>query len=343
MRNLRMKTLMYSNTINYEFPLKQRPHHLMEILSQRGWKVIWCNQYKEKNRLRQRVNENFEIYYDWDVCKRRNPEVDVYFSSWSMRYPDLDDIRAKIVVYDSLDNFKQNSYYEPLMLERADVVLTTSKPLFDMRKQEHDNVYICRNACFPEKGKQEYEIPEDLKEIKSNNKPIILFSGAVAGHDPTGWCDIPLMELIAEKFNMVIVGNLWGIKEPPKGSIFLGNKKYDELQAYYHHCDVNILPFKRCQVSDYSNPIKVYEAMAHGKITVATDIPEARLFPGIVLISVNHEAFIANIEEALKHKDDVDIINQCHEIAEQNSWYKRVDVIDNAINQFCKNHNISLI
>ncbi len=130
-----MKTILYANTIDYEFSLRQRPHHIMDIFSQRGWKVFWVDQHKQSGKLRNRLNENLEIYYDWEVFKKRNPKVDVYFSSWSFRHVDLNEIDYKVCVYDSLDNFEQNSTQEHLMIDKADILLTTSQPLYDLRSK----------------------------------------------------------------------------------------------------------------------------------------------------------------------------------------------------------------
>ncbi|MGE5438082.1 MAG: glycosyltransferase [Syntrophothermus sp.] len=336
-------TILYANTINFAFDLQQRPHHILKILSDRGWHVIWCNQYQDKNILRERLNENLTIYHNWEVCKKRHHEVDIYFSTWSYRFVDLEDIKCKLVLYDSVDNFKENSIHEKDMIDKSDIVFTTSKPLYDIRKHEHNNVNMCRNACFPECGLADYNIPDDLNRIKQNGKPIILFSGAVAGHPQNGWVDINLMELISQKYNLVIVGKLWGIQNPPTGSYFLGNKNYAELQAYYHHCDVSILPFRVCQTSIYSNPIKIYEALAHGKITVSTNIPESYSFFNSVLVSKDNNEFIDNIEFALKVKDKQSTINKCLEYASENSWYKRVDVIEESIQKYCTENNISFL
>jgi glycosyltransferase involved in cell wall biosynthesis len=309
----------------------------MKLLSERGWKVFWVNKTRNEGKLRDRLNDNFEVYHNWEVFKKRNPKVNIYFSSWSFRHIDLNQIDYDICVYDSLDNFEQNATKEHLMIDKTDILLATSQPLYNLRSKEHDNIYMCRNACFPELGKLNYDIPNDLKEIKQNGKPIILFSGALAY-----WCDLELVELIAKDYNMVVVGLGWDIKKIPEGAIYLGYKKYDELQAYYHYCDVNILPFKRCQVSDFSNPIKNYEAMSHGKITVATDIPEAKLYPEVIFVSRNHIEFMQNINRALKIKDDEDVKEKCYQYANENSWHKRVDIIENAINDYCNKQNIIL-
>ena len=82
--------------------------------------------------------------------------------------------------------------------------------------------------------------------------------------------------------------------------------------------------------------------MSHGKITVATDIPEAKLYPEVVLTSRNHIEFLENINKALKIKDKQEVKEKCYECANDNSWHKRVDVIENAINEFCNKNNIVL-
>jgi glycosyltransferase involved in cell wall biosynthesis len=334
-----MKTILYSKTIDYDFPLQQRPHHIMNILASRGWKVYWVNTNRKKaDFIRKKINDNFEIYTDWGVFLKRVPEVDVYYSSWSFRYDDLDDIKYKVCVYDSLDNFEQNSVLEHEMIKRTDILLTTSQPLYDLRSKEHENIYMCRNACFPELGEQEHPMPNDLIHLKNSGMPIILFSGALASQ----WCDLELIEKIAKKFNLVVVGQGWGLRNMPDNIIYLGNKSYNELQAYYHHCDVNILPFKRCQVADYSNPIKNYEAMSHGKITVAINIPEVMLYPDVIFSSSCHSSFLGNINKALRLKNNIEIIKRCKEIANENSWYKRVDIIEGAISKYCTENNIIL-
>lgn len=315
-------TILYANTIDYDFALQQRPHHLMNILAQRNWKVFWVHN-KKTNTIREISNQNVILYYNWELFKRKFPHVNVYFSSWSHRHVDLDQINYDICVYDSLDNFQANESQEEKMIDKADVLLTTSQMLYDLRK-DHKNIHMCRNACFPEMGNKQYNEPKEFKDLK---RPIILFSGALA----RDWCDLELIEKIAQLYTVAIIGLPWGIKKMPNNINFFGSRTYNELQSYYAHCDINILPFKRCQISDYSNPIKNYEAMSHGKITVAMDIPEATIYPDVVYASKDHSEFLKNIQVALRNKDKQDIINKCKQTAIENSWYNRVDVIEKAI------------
>jgi glycosyltransferase involved in cell wall biosynthesis len=323
----------YANTIDYNFPLRQRPHHIMDILAARGHSIHWVDNTQVEG-LRPDRYENLTVWHNWDVFKKRVPEVDVYFSSWSHRYIDLNQVKSKIVLYDSLDNFEANELEEVNMINKADILLTTSAPLYTLRKQQHNNVHLCRNACFSENDNINIEIPEDVKQFKNG---YMLFSGAMAN-----WVDIELIEKVAKLYDVVVVGKLFGVSKMPKGVHYLGNKSYNDLQKYYKFCSLNLLPFKRCQVADFSNPLKMYESLVYGRVTIATDIPEATIYPNAVLPSKNHEEFINNIKYALKRKDDINIINKCKQVAKENDWDNRVDIIEKAIYDFAESKGIVL-
>ncbi|RXZ78199.1 glycosyltransferase [Paenibacillaceae bacterium] len=334
---MKQKTIVYANTIDWDHPLQQRPHHIMKLFSENGYKVYYVNQNKRTDKVRDRINDNLEVYYDFDVFCRRVPEVDIYFSSWSFRYVDLDKLKAKVVVYDSLDNFEQNEPEEINMIKRADILFTTANTLYDVRKEQHDNIEIVRNGCFAEFVNKEYAIPADLKPFKDSGKPIILFSGAMAY-----WCDLELVEKVAKKYQVIVVGMPWAIEKMPEGVHYLGKKNYNELQAYYHHCDVNLLPFKRCQVADFSNPIKMYEAMVHGKPTVAMDIPEVSHYPDVVLSSGTHDEFLNNVEYALQLSKSQTFGELAKSTARQNTWLHRFQQMDTVINKYIFENGIPL-
>lgn len=334
---MRQKTIVYANTIDYDHPLQQRPMHLMNEFAKSGkYKVYYVNQTQRTDKVRDRINENLEVYHNWEVFKKRVPEVDIYFSSWSFRHVDLNEIKTKLVIYDSLDNFEQNEPEEINMINKADILCTTSDTLYDIRKHQHKNIHIVRNGCFPEMNK-EYQVPEDLLPFKQNGKPILLFSGALAY-----WCDLELVEKLGKKYQVVVVGMPWAIEKIPDNIHYLGKKKYKELQAYNQHCDVSLLPFKRCQVSDFSNPIKMYEAMVFGKPTVSTDIPEAFLYPNAVLPSKNHKEFFENVERALVCSKDSDYQNKLIKLAQENTWEQRFMQIDQAIDNYFEQSGVDL-
>ena len=314
--------IVYANTMDYTFSLQQRPHHIMNSLSKMGYDVHWINSKNEKGKRPDRF-ENLTIWYDWDIFVKRNPECDVYFSSWSKSHKDLKDIKAKIVAYDSLDNFEENETEEVNMVNASDVVFTTSKPLFDLRKTQHENVHMCRNGCW-------YGFKDvDLGEFKNENiqGDYLLFSGAIAD-----WVDVDLLNKISEIYQVIVVGAYFGLGKELGGKIkFLGTKNYLSLQNYYKNALVNLVPFKRCQTSDYSNPIKMYESSVYGVPTVSIDIPEAIIHNEAIYVAHNHNDFIRQIERAIKQKNDEKRKEILLNFAKENDWMERVNLIDREV------------
>lgn len=324
------KTIVYANTIDWNFQgLTQRPHHILRLLSERNYKIYFVNQTQRTDIIRERITENLEVYHNWEVFLKRVPKVDIYFSSWANRHVDLNQIEAECVMYDSLDSFPQHESNELTMINKSNIVLAASQPLYNLRSTQHNNVHLCKNACFSEHGEKEYSIPEDLKQIKQLGKPMILFSGALA----SSWCSLELVERISREYIVVFVGRRWDV-QIPKNVFYLGSKTHEELQAYYRHCDVNILPFIRGQIADYSSPIKLMESMIHGTPSVASDIPEALAYPDVILSSKNDMEFMSNIKKAIRLKRDPEYRKLAIETGKQNTWNHRVDVIDNAIRKF---------
>jgi glycosyltransferase involved in cell wall biosynthesis len=219
------------------------------------------------------------------------------------------------------------------MISYADIVLTASKPLYDLRKTQHPYVHLVRNACNYDLTQKYTDMPVDLNRIK---KPILLFSGALA----RDWCDIELVERIAKmsQYSVVVVGLPWGISIP-SDIIYLGAKSYTDLQKYYNNCVLTLLPFRRCQISDYSNPIKMYESLAAGKPVISTDLPEACEYPGVVFTSKDHDGFIKNIKKALAF-DKTQFAIKAKTVAQENTWDIRYQQIIKAIEEYCEKEDI---
>jgi len=310
--------LVYANTMDYGFSLQQRPHHIMNSLAKMGYDIHWINTEKQEGKTPDRY-PNLTVWHNWENFIRRNPECDIYFSSWSKRHGDLDKLKIKKVVYDSLDNFKENEEDEEKMVSKSDLVFTTSQPLFDLRNSQHHNVHMCKNGCwygFKDK------IDDSIKP-KDVSGDYILFSGAIGD-----WVDVNLINKLAEQFQVVVVGAYFGGDSLSDKVKALGTKNYVNLQTYYKNALVNIVPFKRCQTSDYSNPIKMYESAVFGVPTVSTDIPEAVSHKNVVYTATNHNDFIGQVQKAIKQRNDPVRKQALYDFAKENDWMVRVNLID---------------
>ncbi|HEY5252071.1 MAG TPA: glycosyltransferase [Acidimicrobiales bacterium] len=77
-----------------------------------------------------------------------------------------------------------------------------------------------------------------------------------------------------------------------------GARPYDRIPAYLQHADVIVIPHKVTPFTESLDPIKAYECLAAGRITVATAVAGFRdLGPPVVV--AGPETFVAEVRRAL--------------------------------------------
>ena len=344
--------IAYCNTIDFSHIFQQRPHHIMNILASRGHQVFWVNPEEDKTKYKEKINPNLTVYHSFDnFCNDHKDNIDVLLMSWSHRWKDIDRINPKIKLYDSLDLFPDNESEEKNMVDKVDLILATTKNIMEYQsKHTGKPIYLCENGCFNNYRNNLLSMPDDMKKIPGYK---ILFSGALAIDPDVGWVDYELIKQISKKHSLIIVGGIWGNQSKQsdelmnnKNVYFVGTKDYKTLQQYYANADVNIIPFRRCQTSDYSFPLKLIEASNQGTISVSTDIPIAveinKQFPNSTLISKNHNQFMQNIGKAIKIKNDKETKQDCYSLANLHDWNSKVTIIENAINTFAQQRGIQL-
>lgn len=117
---------------------------------------------------------------------------------------------------------------------------------------------------------------------------------------------------------------------------FLGRKTVADVPAYIAACSVCLLPYQINEWTRNIDSLKLYEYLACGKPVVATDVPAARRFFGVVSIATNEGEFISNMNSALK-EDSPALRARRRQLAAQNTWEQRVTVLSAAIESaLCK-------
>lgn len=240
-----------------------------------------------------------------------------------------------IVIYDMIDDwsayqdapgyFKQT---EPYLLQNADIVTATAKPLLRKALQYNSNAYLCPNAAdiaHFSQARKDCEKPKDLPE----HRPRIGFFGIIRE-----WFDVELLRYIAlqrPQFEFCLIGgHREGVSEQLKDLTnvhLLGYKDYSVLPQYLHHFDVTIIPFVVNDLIRSTNPIKVYEYLAGGKPVVATHIQEIENMP-FVYLSKTKEEFVSNLNQAIENIPDLRTIDL---FLTNHTWAKRFNVIEEAI------------
>lgn len=324
--------VIYPPTIDWNW-MRQRPQQLMEQFSLHGFPVYYCNMTQSKFELFTAVNSNLTIVHNnhyfikhvVPLLKAQGKKI-LLWVSWSKLHYFMDEYQPDFVIYDYLDDFSAwQSYLKP-MVDKADVVITTSQVLEAQAQTQFPDKprFLIPNGCDVEhfKGGITSKKPP---EFASHTGPIITYSGAWAK-----WIDHALVEKIAAAFPsalVAIIGVEFGAKvnrEIPNLK-YLGYKSYLDLPSYLHHSTVCIIPFLIEQITVATNPIKMYEYLASGKPVVSTDIPEARLIPA-VYVGADHNTFIEAIRQLIEKKATFSE-EEVTSWLSANTWEKRFEEI----------------
>ncbi|NLE25504.1 MAG: glycosyltransferase family 1 protein [Clostridiaceae bacterium] len=257
----------------------------------------------------------------------------ILWVSWSKLHIFLDAYSPDFIVYDYLDDFDAWRPYLKPMIEKSNIVITTSKILMKQMADEYPQKpsIMVPNGCDIKRFRLKKNI-EKPPEFIDHEGPVITYSGAWAS-----WVDIKLVKRIAETFKhalVCIIGGEFGIKVPTHlhNLKYMGLKTYYQLPLYLYNSTVCIIPFLINSITVATNPIKMYEYLASGKPVVSTNLPETQNVPS-VFIAEDHEEFLENIRLILEGKvgfsDD-----ETYAWLEEHTWERRFQRINAFIREY---------
>lgn len=246
-------------------------------------------------------------------------------------------IPHQAVIYDCMDElsaFKGASRalidQERTLIQKADVVFTGGKSLYEAKRKISDQVY-----CYPSSVDQahfekalnaETIVPEGIKHISG---PIVGYYGVIDER-----IDLDLLEQVAAAkpdISFVMIGPVVKIEEadlPNHDNIYyLGGKPYQELPAYLKAIDIAMMPFALNESTQFISPTKTLEYIAALKPIISTPIYDVkRDYNKVLSIVENAEDFIAAIEKyiAESEEEQKNRYRQYEEILQAVSWDKTV-------------------
>jgi glycosyltransferase involved in cell wall biosynthesis len=324
------KIVLYPPTLNWSF-LKQTPQQISEKFADNGYDVIFCNN-TQSDLPYEEVYPHVYVYHNFqevlNKIKHNQIKVDIFYYTWAKSAEFANQIKAKVNIYNRVDEFPDWAPFEKQAMESANIIFTTSKLIYD-NTHESKPTYLIRNACPQSYIDKTSEVPKEYKDLK---KPIILFSGAIGS-----WISTSLLKKVADKYTTVFVGKEFG-KECPRNVINLGVKTHKELHSYYEHANVSLIPFNTQNgITQSSCPLKLFEAMAAGTLSVATKWHETDIYPDAVLTADTDEEFLSQVDIAVKMSmTDPDHIKKITKnVASNNTWDDRFKQINDAIEEYC--------
>jgi len=164
-----------------------------------------------------------------------------------------------------------------------------------------------------------------------SEKSVVGYYGAIAS-----WFDFELMDFLISnnpEINFMVAGQVYpdvidDFNELTKNDNFryLGRLPYSEIPKLLSDFDVGIIPFKLNEITLSTNPVKVYEYMAGGKITVATELPELRSLPYVMTAS-NSKLFNELLNEVIVDARANPTGTKIREASKKYSWENKAEQI----------------
>jgi len=272
----------------------------------------------------------------------------VFINSFNFYYPGIGEkLGAALTIYQSADplitpyDLKHGFISENQLVTNSDVVICTSKALYDEKIVLNKNTYLVPNAADPTHSSK--ALDKDLpihSKLKDIPKPIIGYFGSIERR-----MDYDLIKQVAADNpdkSFVFAGP--GIREHIPDWFFNtpniyipGQIPYDELPQMLKGFDIAIIPFKKDDVSSTIFPLKLFEYLGAGKPVIVTDFnPDLKFYTdGAVSFCADAPAFNTAINDILAH-DNAQKLEERLAVAKKNTWEIRAEQITELINNGIK-------
>ncbi|MBU8536856.1 glycosyltransferase [Falsiroseomonas tokyonensis] len=242
-----------------------------------------------------------------------------------------DHLKPDVTVYDCMDELSAFRGAPPAMLEmerrlleRADLVFTGGRSLYEAKQDRHPQVH-----CFPSSidtahfGQARSGLPEP-ESMAGIGRPRIGFFGVIDER-----MDLELVAAFAalrRDWQLVMLGPVVKIDPAslPQGPNlhWLGGRSYTELPAYLAHWDLGFMPFALNESTRFISPTKTPEFLAAGLPVLSTpvvDVVRDYGEAGLVEIVTSAAELAEQAERLLRQKRAPFLARVDARLAE-NSW-----------------------
>jgi teichuronic acid biosynthesis glycosyltransferase TuaH len=273
----------------------------------------------------------------------------IYINSFNFHYPDIgNSLNPALKVYQSLDpmitpyDIRHGILSETQLVKQSDVVLCSSKTLYNEKIKLNKNTWLVPNAGELSHSLKALDnnLPVHVK-LKNIPGPIIGYVGSIERR-----IDYELLKDVITANtgkSFVFVGPVikehipeWFFNTP---NLYLpGQLPYDELPQMLKGFNIAIIPFKKDEVSSTIFPLKLFEYLGAGKPVISTcfntDIKE---YTGdVVSFCDDATSFNKAINNILANDNAIKQAERLA-VARQNTWdirsHEIVELIEEQLNK----------
>lgn len=246
------------------------------------------------------------------------------------------------LVYYCVDEFSEFAGYDaPLisrlereLIDRADLVITTSRRLQESKSKLHPQTHLVAHGVdyehFARATDSRTEVPDDLRSI---HHPVLGFFGLIQE-----WVDIELIAEVARRrpdWSIVLIGKPLTDTAPLSGlpNVHLtGQRLYADLPGCCKAFDVGLIPFRINELTLNVNPIKLREYLAAGLPVVSTPLPEVMSYQPLVAVADTAEGFVAACERAMAENSSEQIARR-QAIMKAETWQAKVEHLSTLVEE----------
>jgi len=317
----------------------QRPQQLARALAREGFVVVYCTQNSAVDRIKGLEEpEPRLLVSSLPLDRLRMIEGPILYCGRPSHRDLVQLLRPASIVYDHFDEvavLHESGADHLRLLREADVVVASSESLYQAVIPVRSDALLVRNgvdlASIPSFRNRRRSRGHELTVAASDkHNRLVGYVGALAH-----WVDYPLIGHVAatvRDVEVILIGVDYDGSLQRSGILaahnvsWVGMLSHAEAMRELSSLTIGIIPFEVTGITRSVSPVKLYEYLASGKPVVATDLPECRGYPG-VLVAANRDEFVSSVEKALRMGDDHRLIAEMTRAAEENTWERRARVI----------------
>lgn len=242
-----------------------------------------------------------------------------------------------LIIYDCMDELSAFKGASPLLvaqektlLQKADLVFTGGKSLYEAKKQGRDAVY-----CYPSSVDHPHftkaldpatDIPEDIRHIAH---PVVGYYGVI--DERIDYDLLGEISALHPDVSFVMIGPVVKVQDsdlPRAQNLhYLGMKTYQELPGYLKAFDIAMMPFALNESTRFISPTKTLEYIAAHKAVISTPIYDVvRDYSFVIPIVRDGNEFSSALQDLLKEDEVAEATRTALylEILDAVSWDKTV-------------------